>query len=65
MAGDAKVKSKTKDDFAIAVSESRLHIMVDDILDPTEVLELWQALKDGLFVWRELTGKPLDWKKLK
>lgn len=58
-----KNKDKKKDDFGLAVSDSGLHIMVDDILTPREAMELVQAIKEKMFEWSKLTGKHLDWKE--
>ena len=47
-------------DFPVAVSDTGLHIMVDDILTPKEAYELIGEIKDGLFRWHELTGEKID-----
>ncbi len=46
--------------YPIAVSETGLHVMVDDVLSPTDVLDLMNQLRDGLFEWCKLTGKKID-----
>lgn len=45
---------------AIAISESGLHILVDDILTPKEALELIKEIRKALFEWSKLTGKRVD-----
>lgn len=53
------VKEK-EDKFPIVVSESGLHICVDDILTPMEAMELMKRIKDALFDWKKLTKKNID-----
>jgi hypothetical protein len=53
-----------RDKFPIVVSESGLHISVDDILTPKEGYQLIGAIKDALFDWCKLTGKRIDWESL-
>lgn len=45
---------------AMVVSESGIHIVVDGILTPKEVLDLIRELKESLFKWNKLTGKRVD-----
>jgi len=45
---------------AMVVSEAGIHIVVDDILTPKEVVELIKELRDSLFKWSKLTGKRVD-----
>ena len=49
-----------EDKFPIVVTESGLHIMVDDILTPMEAMELIRMLKSALFDYKKLTGKHID-----
>lgn len=46
--------------FAIAVSESGLHMLVDDILTPKESMRLIREIKNALFEWSKMTGKYVD-----
>ena len=46
--------------FPIVVTESGLHIMVDDILTPTEAMELIRVIKSALFDYKKLTGRNID-----
>ncbi len=55
----AKIKEEK---FPIAVSESGLHLCVDDILKPLEAMQLIKEIQKALFDYRKLTGKPLDHK---
>jgi len=52
-----------EDKFPIVVSESGLHICVDDILTWDEAMELMGAIKNALFDYRKLIGK--DFEKVK
>ena len=52
-----------KDKFPIVVSESGLHICVDDILTWDEAMELMSAIKNALFDYRKLIGR--DFEKVK
>jgi len=54
-----------EDKFPIVVTDSGLHVSVDDILTPKEGLQLIKRLKDALFDWCKLTGKRIDWESLK
>jgi hypothetical protein len=55
---------KQPDKFPIAVSESGLHLSIDDILTPLEALELSHKIMVRLFDWCALTGKSIDWEGL-
>jgi hypothetical protein len=46
--------------FAIAVSESGLHIAVDDILTPKESMELIKDIQKALHEWSAMTGRFID-----
>lgn len=50
--------------FPIVVTESGLHICVDDILTPMEAMQLIRDLQDGLFAYKLLTKKSVDERKL-
>jgi len=45
--------------YPIVVSDTGLHVIVDDVLTPTDVLDLMNRLRDGLFKWCKLTGKKI------
>ena len=46
--------------WAIAVSESGLHVLVDDILTPKESMQLIREIQKALFKWSKMTGKYVD-----
>jgi len=46
--------------FAIAVSESGLHMLIDDILTPKESMQLIQDIRSALVEWSTLTGRFID-----
>lgn len=53
------MKRKTFD-FAIVVSESGLHICVDDILTGMEAFQLIKELQSALFEFKKLTKRSID-----
>ncbi len=52
----------SEEKFPIVVSESGLHICVDDILTPVKALELIKEIKKSLLDHKKLTGKHIDQK---
>jgi hypothetical protein len=54
-------RPKDKDPkFAIAVSESGLHMLVDDILSPKESMDLIREIQNALSDWSKMTGRYVD-----
>jgi predicted TIM-barrel fold metal-dependent hydrolase len=49
-----------EDKFPIVVSESGLHICVDDILTWDEAMELIYEIQNALFKYRKLIGKSFE-----
>ncbi|MCJ7747840.1 MAG: hypothetical protein MUP27_08855 [Desulfobacterales bacterium] len=58
--GIRKMKKQTLPKFAIAVSESGLHMLIDDILTPKESMQLIQDIRSALVEWSAMTGKYID-----
>ena len=49
-----------EDKFPIVVTESGLHICVDDILTPMEAMELIRVIKSALADYKKLTKRHID-----